>query len=334
MKSIRSITLLITLSVLSTFQIRADKQKTCDDSHYLFAYFNSDSTKGQQVCYAVSDDGINFTPINGGEPVIASDTISISGGVRDPHLLRADNGWFYQVLTDMDMAKGKWSNRGIILLRSKDLINWEHHRVHFPTRFENKPFAQANAVWAPQTIYDSTAGKYMVYFSLHSEKDGPYPKDAVYYAYATPGFDDLEGEPSPLFSYPNPTIDTDIVRDDDGKYHLFFNTWGGKDGLQRRQYIFDDLHDQSSWQLVPGHMQPTSLASEGSTAYRLKDGSWILSYDCFRDKVYQFCKSDNLVDFTLVNEIATEGNFTPKHGSIIRISHDEYLKLMRHFNNR
>ncbi len=305
-----------------------------DGIHYLFAYFNSDKTEGQQVCYAISDDGINFAPINNGLPVISSDTISISGGVRDPHLLRGNDGWIYQVLTDMDMSKGKWTNRGIIMLRSRDFINWEHHRVHFPERFSGKPYALANAVWAPQTIYDPTAGKYMVYFSLHSEKDGPYPRDAVFYAYANADFSDLEDDPRPLFSYPDPTIDTDIVKDDQGVYHLFFNTWGGKDGLQRRQYIFTDLHDQSTWELIPGHMQPTPLASEGSSAYRLADGSWILSYDCFRDKVYQFCKSDNLIDFTLVNEFATGSNFTPKHGSIIQITHDEYLNIIRKFGLR
>ncbi|MDE6117094.1 MAG: hypothetical protein K2G33_06250, partial [Duncaniella sp.] len=42
-------------------------------------------------------------------------------------------------------------------------------------------------------------------------------------------------DPQPLFSYPAPTIDTDIVKDSQGVYHLFFNTWGGKEGLQVRQ---------------------------------------------------------------------------------------------------
>lgn len=30
---------------------------------YLFAYFNNNTTEGQQVCYAVSDDGVNFKPL-------------------------------------------------------------------------------------------------------------------------------------------------------------------------------------------------------------------------------------------------------------------------------
>ena len=49
-------------------------------THYLFVYFTSNSTEGQQVCYAVSDNGLDFTPLNGGSPVLASDSISVSGG--------------------------------------------------------------------------------------------------------------------------------------------------------------------------------------------------------------------------------------------------------------
>lgn len=43
--------------------------------YYLFAYFTDNSTYGQQVHYAVSENGIDFTPLNNGMPVIASDTI-------------------------------------------------------------------------------------------------------------------------------------------------------------------------------------------------------------------------------------------------------------------
>lgn len=54
-----------------------------------------------------------------------------SGGVRDPHILRGDDGWFRMVLTDMDWQQGKWSNHGIVMLKSRDLIHWVHHTVDF-----------------------------------------------------------------------------------------------------------------------------------------------------------------------------------------------------------
>lgn len=296
------------------------------DGGYLFAYFRGNGAD-QQVYYAFGRNGLDFTPLNGGKPVVAADTIAESGGVRDPHIMRAGNGWFYMVLTDMDWAKGKWSNHGIIMMKSRDLIHWQHSTVDFHTRYAGKPFAKANAVWAPQTLWDASAGKYMVYFSLHSEKDGPFPKDAVYYAYANDDFTGLEGDPLPLFAFPTPTIDTDIVQDDGGVYHLYFNTWGGKEGLGRRQYTFRDIHDQSTWTLVPGKMQPNDISSEGSCAYRLDDGSWILQYDCFKDGFSQFCKSDDLIHFQVVRTTAHTVAFNPRHGYVLRITEEEYKRL-------
>ena len=312
--------------------------------HYLFAYFTDNSTGGQQVCYAVSDNGLDFTPLNGGKPVVCADTISVSGGVRDPHILRGDDGWFRMVVTDMDWQHGKWSNRGIVMLRSRDLIHWQHRAVHFPARFAGKAAAKADAVWAPQTIYDPTIGKYMVYFSLHSPKDGPFPQDAVYYCYANNDFTDLEGdEPQRLFTFDGPTIDTDIVRDRQGTYHVFFNTWGGG-GTGRRQYLAQSLHHSESWTLVDGLMQPEGMKmkSEGSSAYplitpnmkpetcNLEPETWVLAYDCFADGVFHFCTSTDLIHFTLERETKTTGTFTPRHGSVIPLTDKEYQRLTKH----
>ena len=299
---------------------------------YLFAYFTSNTTDGQQLRLALSRNGLDYEPLCGGQPVANAKDFTVSGGIRDPHILRCDDGWFRMVMTDMDMSNGKWTCRGFIMSRSRDLIHWTHSAVDFPTRYKGKPFAQANAVWAPQTIYDESTGKYMVYFSLHSEKTGPYPKDAVYYAYANADFTGLESDPQPLFSYKYPTIDTDIVKDEKGTYHLFFNTWGGSEGLVRKQYAFTDLHSPETWTLVPGRMQPNKLSSEGSCAFPLIDGSgWILMYDCFKDGKYQFCKTTDWKHFELVRETKTEGGFTPRHGTTIQITEEEYQRLKGYY---
>lgn len=319
--------LFLTITMLCTIIIYAEPQK----DYYLFVYFTGNATEQQQICYAISNNGLDFTPINEGNPVISSDTIAITKGVRDPHLLRGDEGWFYLVATDMDWTKGKWSNRGIIIMRSRNLIDWEHHAIDFHQRFASEDAAKANAVWAPQTIWDESVQKYMIYFSLHSEEGGPYPKDAVYYTYANKDFSDVECSPKLLFSYPYPTIDTDIVQDESGTYHLFFNTWGGPEGLSRRQYIFTDIHDQKTWKLLEGRMQPNDISSEGSCAYPLAEGGWILVYDCFKAGFCQFCKSDDLINFELIKSTATSGTFTPRHGTVIRISQEEYEELNKRF---
>ena len=123
-------------------------------SNYLFAYFPSNDN--ENIYYALSNDGYNFTAMNNGNRVIAADTVSIKKGLRDPHVLRAPNGWFYMVNTDMKSAEGWASNRGMVLMRSRDLINWEHSTIHFPERYKGKNLANVTRVWAPETFWDET----------------------------------------------------------------------------------------------------------------------------------------------------------------------------------
>ena len=288
---------------------------------YLFTYFTGNAPEKEQICYALSNDGWNYTPLNQGLPVIGSDSIALTKCVRDPHILRGEDGWFYQVVTDMKSSLGWSSNRGMVLMRSRDLIKWQHHTIHFPERFKGTMFEHVTRVWAPQTIFDREAGKYMVYFSILTD-DGSCPYDRVYYAYANKDFSDFEGEPKVLFDVKNASIDTDIVRDDEGLYHVFFKTEGQRQkGI--KQFITPSLLDQSKWELQPGMCQDTNKAVEGSGVFRLFDGTWVLMYDCYTSYHYQFCKSTDLKTFKQVQDTKTSGMFTPRHGTVIAITKQE-----------
>lgn len=292
---------------------------------YLFTYFTGNAPEHEQICYALSNDGWNYTPLNGGRPVIASDSIARTKCVRDPHILRGEDGWFYQVVTDMRSSLGWSSNRGMVLMRSRDLLHWEHHTIHFPDRYKGTMFANVVRVWAPQTIYDETVGKYMVYFSILTD-DGSCPYDRVYYVYANDDFSDFVGEPKVLFDVKDAAIDTDIVRDDDGLYHVFFKTEGQRQkGI--KQFITPDLHDLSKWELQPGFCQDTDKAVEGAGVFRLFDGTWVLMYDCYTSYHYQFCKSTDLRTFKQVQDTQTTGAFTPRHGTVIAITRSEHELL-------
>jgi hypothetical protein len=263
---------------------------------------------------------------------VASDTIALAKGVRDPHILRCRDGWFRLVVTDMRSSLGWASNRGMVLLRSRDLIHWEHHTVHFPERFSGTSFAHVTRVWAPQTIYDKAAGKYMVYFSLLTD-DGSIPYDRVYWCYANDDFSGLETEPKVLFDFHSPSIDTDIVQDKDGLYHLFFKTEA--DGRHKgiKQYTFTDLHSPETWTLHDGFCETTKSDVEGAGVFPLIGGGWCLMYDCYRDGHYQFTKSDDLKHFTFVQNTETKGLFTPRHGTVIQITKKEYKRLQKAFGN-
>lgn len=285
---------------------------------YLFTYFTGNAPEQEQICYAISFDGYNYTPLNDGHPIISSDTISLKKGVRDPHILRGEDGYFYMVVTDMRSSQGWSSNRGMVLMRSKDMVRWEHHTVHFPEKYAGTMFANVTRVWAPQTIYDKKAQKYMVYFSILTD-DGKCPYDKVYYAYANADFSDLEGEPKELFDFKNAAIDTDIVEDENGIYHVFFKTEGDrKKGI--RQFLAKDLHNSAEWELLDGTCEDTNEAVEGAGVFQRIEGDWVLMYDCYMNGHYQFCTSNDLKTFKRKQDTATKGAFTPRHGTVIAIT--------------
>lgn len=299
--------------------------KAVNYKSYLFTYFTGNAPAEEQIRYALSDDGWTWNPLNNGNPVIASDSIALKKAVRDPHILRGEDGYFYQVVTDMASSQGWASNRGMVLLRSKNLINWEHHTIHFPEKYKGTHFARVTRVWAPQTIYDVSVGKYMVYFSLLTD-DGSIPYDKVYYCYANADFSDFEGEPKVLFDTGDAAIDTDIVKDDNGDYHVFFKTENGRQkGI--KQFIAKDLHNYKEWKLQDGFCQDTNDAVEGAGVFRLHDGNWCLMYDCYMAGHYQFCKSSDLLKFTRVQDTKTTGAFTPRHGTVIAITAEEEALL-------
>ena len=295
---------------------------------YLFTYFNSNDPKDEQICYAISDDGYNYEPLNHGMPVIESDTIALTQCVRDPHILRCEDGkTFYMVVTDMRSAYGWSSNRGMVLLKSTDLIHWQHSTVNFPTRY-TKEWKNVIRVWAPETIYDRKAGKYMVFYSLRTSD--PWSFDKIYYQYANKDFTDLEGEPKWLFDAGNATIDGDIVYNEaDQLYHLFYKQESGR-GIY--QAVAKNLTDK--WQMLDGNVEQTKEAVEGVGVCKAIDGkSWIIMYDCYGNGHYQFCRSEDLKTFQFVQNTEMKGKFTPRHGTIIPITRAEKERLLREFGN-
>jgi arabinoxylan arabinofuranohydrolase len=290
-------------------------------SAYLFAYFTGNDNKKQEeaIRFALSADGYHYTALNGDRPIVSSAAISETGGVRDPHILRgADGKTFYMVATDMVSAKGWSSNRGMVLLKSTDLINWTHSAINFQKKYARQD--DLKRVWAPQTIYDPQAKKYLVYFSLQY---GAEP-DKIYYAYANKDFTDLEGEPKQLYFSPTngSCIDGDIVAKD-GKYYLFFKTEGQGNGIKIA--VSDQL--TSGYVLRDKYVQQTSSPVEGAGTFKLNNSpDYILMYDMYTSGKYQFTRTRDLAHFTVVDQEVSM-NFHPRHGTVLPITAAEAQRL-------
>ncbi|MDD4431776.1 MAG: hypothetical protein PHF61_10300, partial [Bacteroidales bacterium] len=319
--------------VLLNLQVTARKEQAEDSSTfviripaelkyyaYLFSYFTGNSGSQEAIRFALSFDGYNYKALNNNNPIISSEEISQMGGVRDPHILRGiDDTTFYMVVTDMKSALGWNSNHGIVMLKSNDLLNWDYSAVDIAAEFDE--FSSINRAWAPQTIYDQNAGKYMLYWSMRSGSD----IDVIHYAYANEEFNSLATVPKVLYHSPDATacIDGDIIYKE-GKYHMFYKNEGTGNGIKKAvsDYVNRDYQQYSNQ-----YYQQTSSAVEGSCVFKLYDSdTYILMYDVYTSGRYEFTTSSDLENFSVKSGISMD--FTPRHGTVIPITRDETRRLV------
>ncbi len=145
-----------------------------EPSAYLFAHFTGESPRGEQIYFAVSEDGCRWSDLNNSEPVLISDLGE--KGVRDPSLIRlADGKKFILLATDLRIAAGRgWGasmqngSTSLVFWESEDLVNWSK-----PWMVDvASSIPEAGCAWAPEAIYDESRGDYFVYWATISPRDG------------------------------------------------------------------------------------------------------------------------------------------------------------------
>ena len=316
------------LAVVVSLQASAQEM-----SGYLFAYFegSGDTNLMEQLRFAVSEDAQNWYALNENRPIIASDSISESGGIRDPHILRGEDGCYYIVATDMhvfDPKQGWGANPGIVLLKSKDLINWTHAKINLSKDW-SEHFGDAYWVWAPQTIYDRKARKYMIYFTLQRNDRKTL---ITYYAYANKDFTAFESEPKVLFAAKYGSIDNDIIYKD-GVYHLFYK---GNTKDENGKEFKNGIQQATSKKLTGPYKEDfeyidayagTRTHVEGSGVFKCGE-EYILMYDLYSSGRYEFQRSKDLKTFTKEPE-SFRKDFFPRHGTVMSVTADELERLQQ-----
>lgn len=303
-----------------------DDEDEPDYYAYLFAYFTGNDPTQERICFGVSTDGYKFRALNKGQPVVKSK--KGTGCVRDPYIFKGEDGYYYMIATDMQSSLGWNSNRNLISWRSEDLINWTDETI---IKINNTCSATMNTTraWAPQAIWDPERGEYMIYFALCSNATNG--RTIMYYAYS-PDMKTLSTDPELLFapSNGNSAIDADIIYHE-GKYHMFFKdeTSGG-------------IKLTTSDKLTSGYsytrsklVSPEGLAVEGSSTYELIDGSgWLLISDAYTSGYFVMAHSEDMKNFETLKQGKYGFNFTPRHGSIIPITEEQYNALLEAYPMR
>lgn len=319
-----------------------------DMGAYLMVFHKDDT---HSLHMAVSFDGYSFTALNDGKPVIAGDTIADQKGIRDPHIYRGPDGAFYLAMTDLHIYAKKdgcrntewerdggrygWgNNRGLVLMKSWDLINWKRTNIRFNKL--SAAYSEIGCAWAPETTFDAEQGKLMIYFTMRFRNE----LNRLYYVYVNDEFDKLESMPQLLFEYPekkSAAIDGDITKIGD-KYHMFYVSHDGTAGI--RQAVSDKIN--SGYVFDPRWYDPEPKACEAPNVWkRIGEDKWVLMYDCYgiNKHNFGFTETSDFINFTPLghfNEgVMKSTNFTsPKHGAVIHLTHDEAEKLKEYWENR
>lgn len=219
-----------------------------DFKGYLYASFIEPplSTAGQQVYFALSDDGRNWIDLNHNKPVLES-TMGTKA-TRDHYILRSPEGdRFYLIATDLDCTayNGDWghhSNQGsksIMVWESDDLVNWSDQRMVPVADLDGT--TNTGCVWAPEAIYDELTGEYIMYWSGTDLNEGSESngKKVVYYSKTR---DFRTFTPQKQFVYP---IESDGQTPADGELatsRCFIDTTmiQGSDGLFYRTTKYEE----------------------------------------------------------------------------------------------
>lgn len=347
-KSNLTLAIFLFMAFLVPFTVQAKKQKvpTEKDMAAYLMVFHRDDTHGLYM--ALSRDGYHFTALNNAHPVIAGDTIANQKGIRDPHIYRGPDGAFYLAMTDLHIfaqREGKRStewerdgktygwgnNKGLVLMKSFDLIHWTHKIVNI-TDLSPK-FAEIGCAWAPETIYDEKEGKLMIYFTMRFRNE----PNRLYYMYVNDDFNKIESEPKLLFEHPVKgvtAIDGDICYAK-GKYHLFFVSHEGTPGI--KQAVSDQIN--GDYQYDPRWIDEKPKACEAPTVWkRIGEDKWVLMYDNYglQKHNFGFEETSDFVNFKQLkhfNEgIMFSTNFDqPKHGAVVHLTKAEAKKLAKHW---
>lgn len=329
------------------FRYRNAVPREKEMSAYLMV-FHKDETHGLYM--AVSRDGYTFTALNDAKPVIAGDTIAIQKGIRDPHIFRGPDGAFYLAMTDLHIyaeregfRSTEWerdgneygwgNNRGLVLMKSWDLINWKRTNVAFDSL--SAGLSDIGCVWAPEVAYDERKGKLMIYFTMRYKKEA----NKLYYVYVNDEFDTIETMPQILFEYPDETvsaIDGDITKVGD-KYRMFYVSHDGEAGI--KQAVSHRIN--GDYEYDPRWYDLESKACEAPHIWkRIGEDKWVLMYDVYSIKPHNFAFIET-TDFVHFKDLGrfNEGimkttNFTsPKHGAVIQLTAEEADKLKSYWLN-
>ena len=269
-------------------------------SAYLFAYFKGEGlAQGEQIYFAISRDGLNWTDLNDGKPVLTSSLGE--KGVRDPFIMRsADGNKFFVIATDLKIyGNNDWTaaqttgSQSVMIWESSDLVNWSEQRM-----CQVAPRG-AGCTWAPEAFYDEENEEYILFWSSKIPGNQPVSNNdnthRVYYCTTkdfrsfseTKVWIELRNSSNQAIS----VIDATAIKVGDTYYRFKKNeaTQAHKQGLPTSgKYIIMEKSSSllGEWSEIRSDMSQIAYV-EGPTCFKFNgEDKWCLFLDDFGGKGY------------------------------------------------
>lgn len=316
---------------------------------YLFAYFTGEGTEnGEQIYFATSEDGLNWTAMNSGSPVLTS-TLG-EQGLRDPFIIRSPEGdKFYLIATDLKIYGGNgWTaaqqngSKSIMIWESTDLVNWSDQRmVEVATE-------GAGCTWAPEAFYDAENGEYIVFWSSKIPSSQKVENNdythRVYYA-TTRDFYTFS-EPEVWIELHNPegnaisVIDATIIQVGDTYYRFTKNeaTQAHKEGMPSTgKYIMLETSNSlmGEWTEIDAPNVNVLTGREGATCFKFnQEDKWCLLLDNHGNGGYHPLTTTDLSsgEFTALSSDEYSFPSTMRHGTVMNLTMEEYERIQEAYN--
>lgn len=251
---------------------------------YLSVHFKEKRTPdGEQVYFAVSENGRNWTSLNGGRPVLESRLGTC--GVRDIEIVRKKAGGFVLLATDLCVARRTdehgnidWKDINhngsgyLSCWESPDLVHWGEQRLLY---FGRDDFG---CLWAPEVFFDEAAGDYLIHWGSTVAADG-FSHMSIYCT-RTRDFRSFS-PPELFFTKNNGILDSHIVKVGE-TYHLFYKNSSDPAGNMHEtapSLSGPWTHDNGFDAVM--RYYTNAGAYEAPTTFTLPDGRWCLMLDFF-----------------------------------------------------
>ncbi len=244
---------------------------------YVISYF---TTADEALHLATSHDGVVFTPLHGGAPILR-------GGVgtrtlRDPFIGAGPDGLYHLLATD------GWTSPYIVHASSADLMTWSQQRL-LPVM---AGIQGAHNAWAPEFFPDGTGRHRLIWSSVvapDATADGQVwqhvGQDHRIWSCTTKDFRSFS--PAQVFFDPGyPVIDATVHPVDGGGYLMAFKDERGTNQPGTRH---KDIHVTTFDKPGGPYREPVGPVTpplvEGPSLYRRGD-EWVLLFDHFLEGRY------------------------------------------------